>query len=155
MLKALTTWEGVGRSLDPDFNIMEKAAPFIRRVRTERMRPERIAGDVFDTGMELIRLAQEIPGELRELLLQLKQGKMKVALEHQGLEQMLARQDQARNRVAFSIVMAALVIGSAVVVLSRTPPLIFGISVIGIVGFAVAAVMGAWLFLAIMRRGRL
>jgi len=155
MLKALTTWEGVGRSLDPEFHIMERATPFIRRVRTERMRPERIAGDVFDTSLELIRLAQEIPGELRELLLRLKQGKIKVALEHQGLERMLARQDQARNRVAFSIVIAALVIGSALIVLSRTPPLVFGISVIGIIGFAVAAVMGALLFLAILRKGRL
>jgi len=155
MLKALTTWEGVGRSLDPDFNIMERAAPFIRRVRTERMRPERIAGDVFDTSMEFIRLAQEIPGELREILLRLKQGKMKVELEHQGLEGMLARQNQAHNRVAFSIVIAALVIGSALIVLSGTPPLLFGISVIGIIGFAVAAVMGALLLLAILRKGGL
>ncbi|MDY6954943.1 MAG: AarF/ABC1/UbiB kinase family protein, partial [Thermodesulfobacteriota bacterium] len=116
MLKALTTWESVGRSLDPDFHIMERAAPFIRRVRTERMHPERIAGDVFDTSMELLRLAQEMPGELRELLLRLKQGKLKVELEHQGLEGMMARQDQARNRVAFSIVIAALVIGSALIV---------------------------------------
>ena len=155
MLKALTTWEGVGRSLDPDLHIMERAAPFIRRVRTERMHPERIAGDVFDTSMELLRLAQEMPGELRELLLRLKQGKLKVELKHQGLEGMLARQDQARNRVAFSIVIAALIIGSALIVLSRTPPLIFGISVMGIIGFAAAAFLGAWLFLAIMRKGRL
>jgi ubiquinone biosynthesis protein len=155
MFKALTTWESVGRSLDPDFHIMERAAPFIRQVRTERMRPERIASDVFDTGMELIRLAQEIPSELRELLLRLKQGKLKMALEHPGLEQMLEKQHQAHNRVALSIVIAALVIASALLVLSRTPPFLFGISVIGIIGFVVAAILGTWLFLAIIRKGRL
>jgi ubiquinone biosynthesis protein len=155
MLKALTTWEGVGRSLDPDFRIMERAASFITRARTERMRPERIAGDMFETSMDLIRLAQEIPGELREILLRLKQGKMRMELEHQGLESMLVRQDQARNRVAFSIVIAAFIIGSALIVLSRTPPLLFGISVIAIIGFAAAAVMGAWFFLAILRKGGL
>ncbi len=64
-------------------------------------------------------------------------------------------QDQTSNRISFAIIIAALILGSAIVLNSRIPPLILGVSVIGIAGFIAAAVMGIWLLVAIIRRGRL
>ncbi len=155
MLKALATVEGVGLSLDPDFHMINQAAPFIRRVRMEQFGPKRMANDIVKSGAELVRLVQEIPGELRGLLRQMKRGKVKMEFEHRGLEPMLATHDQISNRIAFSIVIAALIVGSALIVLSKTPPFLLGIPVIGIVGFVVAGVMGVWLLIAILRKGRL
>jgi len=155
MLKALTIWEGVGLSLDPDFVMMEKAAPFIKSVRTGRLRPERIADDMFESGMDLFRFVRELPSELRDLLNQIKQGKLRMEFEHHGLEPLLKKEDQTSNRIAFSIIIAALIIGSALIVLAKAPPLVFGISVVGIIGFVVAAAMGAWILIAILRKGGL
>jgi len=155
MLKALATVEGVGLSLDPDFHMINQAAPFIRRVRMEQFGPKRMANDIVKSGAELVRLVQEIPGELRGLLRQMKRGKVKMEFEHRGLEPMLATHDQISNRIAFSIVIAALIVGSALIVLSKTPPFLLGIPVIGILGFVVAGVMGVWLLIAILRKGRL
>jgi ubiquinone biosynthesis protein len=98
---------------------------------------------------------QEIPGEVRELLRQMKRGKVKMEFEHRWLEPMLATHDQISNRIAFSIIIAALIVGSALIVLSKTPPFLFGISVIGIIGFVAAAIMGVWLLIAILKKGRL
>ena len=50
---------------------------------------------------------------------------------------------------------AALIIGSALIVISDTPPLFYGISLIGIIGFFAAAIMGIWLLVAILRKGGL
>ena len=50
---------------------------------------------------------------------------------------------------------AALIIGSALIVISKTPPLFYGISLIGIIGFLAAAIMGIWLLVAIVKKGRL
>ncbi|MCK4487308.1 MAG: AarF/ABC1/UbiB kinase family protein, partial [Desulfobacterales bacterium] len=155
MMKALATVEGVGLSLDPDFEMINQAAPFIQRVKMERFRPKRVASDILKSGAELVRLMQEIPGELRAILKQLKQGRAKIEFEHRGLEPMLATHDQISNRIAFSIVIAALLIGSALIVLSKTPPFLFGIPVFGILGFVAAALMGVWLLIAILRKGRL
>ncbi len=155
MMKALATVEGVGLSLDPDFHMINQAAPFIQRVKMERLHPKRVASDILKSGTELIRLIQEIPGELRELLRQMKRGKVKMEFEHRGLEPMLATHDQISNRIAFSIVIGALIIGSALIVLSKTPPFVFGIPVIGIIGFLAAALMGIWLLIAILKKGRL
>ncbi len=147
MIKALTTWEGVGLSLDPNFYIMEKAAPFVQRVRTARMHPERIADEIWESGIDLIRLLRELPAELHEILLQVKQGKVKMELEHRGLGPIEGIHDRAAHRIAFSIIIAALIVGSALIVLAKTPPLLFGIPVVSIAGFATAAVMTAWLLM--------
>ncbi len=155
MLKALATVEGVGLSLDPEFHMINQAAPFVKRVKMEQSHPKRVASDILKSGVDLVRLMQEIPGELRELLRQMKRGKVKMEFEHRGLEPMQTTYDQISNRIAFSIVIAALIIGSALIVLSKTPPFLFGIPVIGIIGFVAAAVMGMWLLIAILRKGRL
>ena len=155
MMKALAIVEGVGLSLDPDFEMINQAAPFIQRVKMEQFHPKRVASDILRSGTELVRLIQEIPGELRELLRQMKRGKVKMEFEHRGLEPMLATHDRTSNRIAFSIVIAALIVGSALIVLSKTPPFLFGIPVIGIIGFVTAGVLGVWLLIAILSKGRL
>jgi len=68
---------------------------------------------------------------------------------------MLHTHDQISNRISFAIIIAALIIGSALIVISKTPPLFYGISLIGIIGFLTAAVMGFWLLVAIIKKGKL
>jgi len=155
MMKALATVEGIGLLLDPDFEMIKQTTPFIRRVKMARYHPKRMADDIVRSGVEFVQLMQEIPGETREILEQMKQGKIKMEFEHRGLEPMLSTHDQISNRIAFAIVIAALIIGSALIVLSKTPPFLFGISFIGIIGFLAAAVMGLWLLIAILKKGKL
>ena len=155
MLKALTTMHGVGRSLDPDFDITEHAAPFVRRIRLDSLRPRRFVGDMLGSGMEFINLLQEIPKDLREILSQFKQGKIKIEFEHRGLEPMLTTHDRISNRIAFAIVLASLIIGSSLIVLSNVPPLWKDIPVIGLGGYLVAGIMGFWLLVSILRGGKL
>lgn len=154
MFKALSTVEGLGKVLDPDFDAMEQAAPFVKRVQLERLHPKRMAGDMVDSGAELIHLLTEIPGEVREILKQAREGKIKIEFEHRGLEPMLSTHDRISNRLAFSIVLASLIIGSSLIVLSGIPPKWHEIPVIGLAGFLVAGVMGFWLLVSILRARR-
>ena len=153
MIKALSTAEGVGRVLDPDFDATERAAPFVRRIQLQRLHPKRVAEDIYDSGSDFLHLIKEIPGELREILRQARQGRVKIEFEHRGLENMLFTHDRISNRVAFAIVLASLIIGSSLIVLSGIPPKWHGIPVIGLAGFIIAGVMGLWLLVSIIRRG--
>jgi len=155
MLKAMVTVEGLGRVLDPDFDAAKQAAPFLKHVALDRLHPRRIAGDVIDSGAELIHLLKEIPGEIRKILKQAREGKIKIEFEHRGLEPMLSTLDRTGNLIAFALVLASLVIGSSLIVLSGIPPKWYGIPVIGLAGFIVAGVMGLWLLLSILRRGKM
>ena len=155
MIKALSTVEGLGSILDPDFDAIKQAAPFVRRVQMNRLNPRRIAGDIMDSGAEVIHLLKEVPGELREILSQAKQGKVKIEFEHRGLEPMLSTHDRISNRLAFAVVLASLIIGSSLIVLSGIPPKWYGIPLIGLAGYLIAGVMGLWLLITILRRGRM
>jgi ubiquinone biosynthesis protein len=155
MLKALATLEGVATMLDPDFDIISRSEPFIRRIKLARFHPKRITGDILQTTSDLLDVMQQIPRDIREISKFIRQRKIPVVVEHRGLEEMLATHDQISNRISFSIIIAALIIGSALIVISKTPPYFFGISLIGIIGFLAAAVMGIWLLVAILKKGKL
>jgi ubiquinone biosynthesis protein len=70
------------------------------------------------------------------------------------MENMLHRYNQISNRIFFSIIIAALIIGWALIVIPTTPPLFLGIALIGIIGLMAAAFMGPWLLVAINKQGR-
>jgi ubiquinone biosynthesis protein len=155
MIKALSTIEGLGVKLDPDFDVVKQAAPFMRRLQFNRFNPGRIARNMADSGTELYHLLQEIPGEIRDILKMIKRGTIKMEFEHRGLKPMLVTHDRISNRLAFAIVLAALIIGSALIVLSDIPPKWHEIPVIGLIGFVLAGVMGFWLLVLILRSGRM
>ena len=155
MIKALGTVEGVGRMLDPDFDMIDRATPFITNVKLARYKPERIVEDVFDLSTKLLRFVRQFPKEVLDITQMIRRQKLSLRIEHRGLETMLVTHDRISNRISFSILIAALIIGSALIVISETPPLIYGISLIGIILFLAAAMMGIWLLVAILKKGKL
>jgi len=155
MIKAITTVEGLGTVLDPDFDFVGSATPFIKRTQMERMHPKRVAADMLNSGAEIIHLLKEIPGAFRDILKQAKSGGTTIKFEHRGLEPMQKTLDQVSNRISFAIVLASLVMGSGLIVLAGIPPLWHDIPIIGIIGFLGAAAMGFWLLFSILRHGQM
>ncbi len=155
MLKAFSAIEGVGLMLDPDFDMIKQAAPFIKEVKLARLSPRRIRGDIFRLAIELFQFVENFPKDILSITRLIKQQKLSLNLEYKGLDKMLSTYDQISNRISFSIIIAALIVGSALIVISKVPPLFYDISLIGIVGFLAAAIMGIWLLVAILRKGRL
>ncbi|MFA7426073.1 MAG: AarF/ABC1/UbiB kinase family protein, partial [Desulfosarcinaceae bacterium] len=155
MLKAVSAVENVARRLDPDFDIFERARPFIVHVKTARYKPSRITGDLLNIGSALMEFSHQFPRDLLELARLLRQERLVVRVEPLGLDRILATHDQTSNRIAFAVIIASLLIGSALIVISNTPPLIWGISAIGLAGFLIALVLGLWLLVAILRKGSL
>jgi len=153
MIKAITTAEGVARKLDPHFDMISQAKPFIARVKVARFYPERIAANLINFAGDLQNFLQQLPKDILDVARLIKHENITIKTENQGLEAMLAAQHKISNRLAFSIIIAALLIGSALIVISQTPPLFYGISVIGIIGFLAASFMGIWLLIAIIKKG--
>jgi len=154
MVKALTTAEGVGRSLDPDFEIMGHAEPFFRTVRLSRYSFQGLTTDLVETGTQWYRFVREIPVALKELLRKAGEGTLKLDIEYGALEHTLFRMDLISGRIASAIVLSSLIIGSSIIVLSNTPPKWHEMPVIGLAGLFIAAVMGLWLLTSFFHRRR-
>jgi len=97
MIKSLTEMEGLGLRLDPDFDMVEKATPYIRQIKMQKFSPGRIASEILESGGDLVQLAKAIPGELRDILSQIKQGKIRIGLEHRGIDEFIEELDRSSN----------------------------------------------------------
>jgi ubiquinone biosynthesis protein len=155
LVKALITIEGVGRGIDPTFDMMSRVKPFAKKLLRDRLSPRRLARDAYFSASEFALLARDLPTEIREIIEQIKLGEIKIEFEHMGLEPVLQKSDQVSNRIALAIVLAALTVGSALIVLSKTPPMWKGVPLVGVIGFIGAGVMGFWLIISILRHGRM
>ena len=155
MMKALSTMEGLGLMLNPDFDMTEKVAPFIRRLKMARLSPRRMLSEFLQTSGEVAQLLRIIPGELRDILKQIKQGKVRVGFEHRGLERFIFEMDRSSNRIAFALIVSSLIIGSSLIINTDIGPFLFGLPILGLLGFSMAGVLGLWLLIAIIRSGRI
>jgi ubiquinone biosynthesis protein len=151
MIKAMTEVEGLGLMLDPDFNMVEKVEPFIRDLQMQRIHPKKLMGDFLASGT----LLKGVPFELYDLLRQLKSGKAKIGVDHQRLEALIFAIERSSNRISFALIIAALLIGSSLIMMTCAGPTLFNLPLLGLLGYACAGVLGIWLLAWIRRSGRL
>ena len=155
MVKALSSMETLSRKFEVEFQIAKYAESFIREFRFRKFNPKKIITEIQNTSTDFIHFLRDIPTELRSILTFVREGDIKIQLEHRGLESMLHTHDRVSNRLAFAIVLASLIIGSSLIILSNIPPHWQGIPVVGLVGFIVAGIMGFWLLITIIKHGKM
>ncbi|MEA1893347.1 MAG: AarF/UbiB family protein [Campylobacterota bacterium] len=152
--KAITTIEGVGRNLDSNFNAVEQIKPIVMDFYKEQFLLKNIFKKVKELPKEIIDFLNYTPSDLKEIFKQMKSGRFKVELEHIGLQRMEESIEKSFNRLSLSIVIASILIGSALLLLAKTPPLIYNIPILGLAGFIVALIMSFILIISIFKKGR-
>ncbi len=155
MMKAFAAVEGIARLLYPEFDMIDHAEPFIRKAKLSRYNPKRMVRELFTTISDSLTVFQDLPRELLHLTRLTRQSKLAVGVEIKDLDVLLRANDQVSNRLAFAIITGSLIIGSALLLAFGTPPLLYGVSLVGMLGFSVAAVLGIWLLLAILKKNML
>ena len=155
LTKALVTIEGVGRELDPDFNMVTRAKPFANKLIRRKYSLNNLLKVSGKFAEELFDSLKIFPNEFSYLVKNLRKGKFSINLQHKGLEKLILEIDRASNRLSFSMIISALIIGSSFIILSNKGPFIFDYPVLGIFGYLIAAVLGLWLVISIVRRGGL
>jgi ubiquinone biosynthesis protein len=154
LFKTLITAEGTARELDPDFNMVEHIQPFVLSLIRKKYSPEEILRASAGFMENSFDVMKQFPDNLDWIFKSLKQGKFFIGLEHRGLEKMDATIDRASNRIAFSLIISSLIIGSSFIMSTHTSPFFFGYPALGILGFSFAAVLGVWLVISIIRGGK-
>lgn len=155
MAKALATIESIGSSLDPDFNLMTLAEPYAKKLMAQPILPKKQLKEIKQFAEDTEQLIKILPSELKYILRKIKKGRMNLIFEHRGLERLILELDKSSNRLSFSLIIAALIVGSSLIIVSGKGPFLFGLSIFGIFGYVIAAILGLWLVIAIMRSGKL
>lgn len=154
MAKALLSIEEVGRTLDPSFDLRQHTEPVLRELHRERAHPR-----VFlRRSREVIRHAllglEDLPFEFRRLVRRLEHDSLAINLHHRGLEEHDDAVKIAGNRIALGMIIAALIIGSSLIVTTGTEPHLLGFPALGIIGYLLSAVLGLYVIWDIIRHGR-
>ena len=155
LTKALVTIEGVGRELDPDFNMVARAKPFANKLIRRKYSLNNLLKVSGKFAEEFFNSLKTFPNEFSYLVKNLRKGKFSINLQHKGLEKLTLEIDRASNRLSFSMIISALIIASSFIILSNKGPFIFDYSALGIFGYLITAVLGLWLVISIIRRGGL
>lgn len=154
LIKAFITLEGMGRGLDPDFHMTTEALPLLKRVVRERYRPQAMARRGWTALRRTLAVAEQLPHDLSRLLRNARRGRVHVGIELAHLKRVGDQIDRAANRLTMALVIAALIIGSSIVMTVQGGPTLFGLPAFGFLGFASAFVGGLWLVRAIWRSSR-
>ena len=155
MVKAFLTLEGMGRQLDPDFDMAGAARPYVERVLLDRWSPRALARRGRRGLLDALDLAGDMPRELRRLLRAARRGRLHMQMEVTTLKAFGEQVDRAANRLTMGVVTAALVIGSSIVMHSAGGGVPSRwLLALGVLGFVGAALTGLWILLSIWRSGR-
>lgn len=155
LVKSLVLVEGMGRMLDPAFDMVEHLRPFIVKAIRQKYSPLRMSRDVNQILSSYLNLARNIPRDLKEIINRINRNKFKIDLEHRGLDKFTADFDRSINRLSTSMILAAMIIGSSIIMQTDKGPKAMGFPVLALMGYTVAGVVGLWLVYAIIRSGRM
>lgn len=155
MGKALVIMEGVGRTLDPDFDMISLAKPYVQKIMVRKLGPHRLMRDFSHLMEDFKDLLDTLPENLKTILLKFRRGDLGINIQHRGLDHLIRELDKSTNRLSFSLIIAALIIASSLIMQLNRGPRLFGLSAFGLIGYLIAAILGFWLIIAILRSGRL
>ena len=154
--KAIATLGSVGVELYPDFNVFEVARPYARGLMLERYTPQRVLKRARSEGLELARIARDLPYQVHDILEEFRDGQIEVGFVHKGLDEFMRKLDVAFNRLVIALVTVGGLIGSSLIgIFSTKGPQIAGVNFLSFVGFVLSAILGLWLLWGVLRSGRL
>ena len=149
--KTIVTLEGVGLEYDPNFKIIEASKPFVEKLVRQRSNPIYIFNNFVRNALKLKRFAEKLPEEAEKALRKIQSGTIKVDIEDTDIKKLSAEIDKSSNRVAYALIIAALLIVGAIMMQISKGPAVFSIPVLALLSFLGAGFLAIMLFFSILR----
>jgi ubiquinone biosynthesis protein len=146
LIKALITIQGVATLLNPKLDIAREMEPYAKNLLIRQFSPQKMAKNIMGAAKDYFDLFKELPTDIAEILYKTKEGKLGMKLEISRLDLVLSKLDRVSKNISRSIILASLVIGSAIVsTLEHVKWIGHGI-------FVFAIILGFWSFFKMMRK---
>lgn len=151
LFKALITLEGMARQLNPDFDLVSEATPFLRQITIDRYKPDVVLKRGRKNVIELFDILSGLPRDFRRLIKAIRSGALRINVDLAQLDNFGRQVDNAASRLTVGMITAALIIGSSIVMTVGGGPTIMGLPALGFLGFSGAGLSGIWILISIWR----
>ncbi len=153
MIKVFLTLEGLGRRLDPDFDMASEAQPYLRQSMIKRYSPQSMASQGWRALGDTLDIVSGLPQDIKRILRSARKGQVGVNVDISQLKHFGEQVDHSANRLTVGVVTASLIVGSSIALTVDGGPALLGLPVFGLLGFLGAALGGVWLLYTIWRSG--
>jgi len=153
--KTVMITENMARRVCPEIDIAEVIKPLAIEYLKEALRPELYTGSLYkqlSTGTEAL---MTLPGDLCQAVKNFANNETRITFYHRNLNWMYDMLDISSSRISFGLILAAMIVGSALIMHTGRGPQLWGYPVVGTLGFLFSGVLGMFVLIYLLRHGRL
>jgi len=147
--KALLEIEGIGLEYDPDFRFVDSSRPFLERLIKREYNIKSMTNDFMKTLVKFKKFLEELPDNATKALKKIQQGKVDVDIEDTDIKTLSLEIDKSSNRLAYGMIIAALIVAGAWV-MDLGKPILFGMPFVSLFSFLIAIILAVVLFKSIL-----
>ncbi len=153
--RVLVTTEGICRQLDKDYMLINVAEPFILSLMQRQFTSIMNGQEMMRIALDWKNILLRTPRRLDDLLTAAASGQLRVEYELRNLQRLERTMTVIGNKVAFSLLTAALFIGAALMAPIQQGPHLMGFHAFSFFTFLVGGLLSVWLLVSILRSGQL
>ncbi|WP_454046259.1 ABC1 kinase family protein [Chryseobacterium sp. Marseille-Q8038] len=152
LFKGISLIEGVGRSINPDLDIVKSLHPYTKKIFTKKINPKNLLKTGMDRMMNFTDNVDEIPKELRSVLQKLDENKFTVSSEIKNIDKTNQVIKSSVVNLILAMVLGANIIATAIVFSSESGPRIGELSLVAVLGFIFSMILVLILLLRVTRK---
>ncbi|WP_114820516.1 ABC1 kinase family protein [Chryseobacterium sp. KLBC 52] len=152
LFKGISLIEGVGRSINPDLDIVKSLHPYTKKIFTKKISPKNLLKTGMDRMMNFTDNVDEIPKELRSVLQKLDENKFTVSSEIKNIDKTNQLIKSSVINLILAMVLGANIIATAIVFSSESGPRIGELSLVAVLGFIFSILLVIILLLRVTRK---
>ena len=137
MARGLSMVENTGLRLDPDIDVVALLKPFARRLMVQRYNPLKMASNAKNSFFAFEHVIRALPSLISKTIYKIEEGEVTVNIEVKHISEIA-------NQLSLAIIIAALLIGSSLVMLIDVGPRFYEMPVLGFVGFTISLALGVF-----------
>lgn len=154
MAKTLLHLDGITRKLDPEFNPRDTIRDYAENLVAKKVAQSFNPRNYYTSLIDLNELLIELPRRSRELLDQTTTGRMTFNIALTQADHFLKGIQAVANRITTGLVVAALIIGSALIMRIPTRFTVLGYPLLAVLGFLAASAIGFYMVINALMQDR-
>lgn len=153
LIRGMVAVEGFGLIIYPDFNLVELIEPYTKNAIKESFYPQNMARILYSNLSSWSRIFRKAPTKISHILDNAENGYLGIKFESAESNKLISGINVASNRLSFSLIVSAIIIASSMITHTNMKPLLWGVPLLGVLGFLLASIFGMWLVFNMLRRG--
>jgi ubiquinone biosynthesis protein len=148
--KALLNLDNIGRTLDPHFNPNAAVRSYASKLLRQRVRKSVTLADLYEFLLDAKEFLELLPKRVNKIMGSLANNELALQVNAIDEKYLMTGLQKIANRLTVGLVLAAIIIGAALMMHVRTDLLLLGYPAIAIIFFLLAGIGGLWLAFAIL-----